>query len=147
MYTTLGENETYRYNLKIGPGITVSICVSNGSIEIYASSDVPNPNSAIFDFHLDLNSEDHEGSTERCGSMEISDPDTLSWNCRSGGIKRSLQEHQMARSDRKTDTVYISIVGRDQENRFVLNNTRHSPSKSTVNPSTKGIYYDDCMSH
>ena len=137
--TTLEKNETYRYNLVIGVGVKVTVCVSHGSIEMYASTSVPSPNSINSEFHLYLDFETQTESSELCDDIVI-DPDTLPTQvqCSSRTSQKSGRKRQMSTLGSNRQTVYFSIVGRSKENSFVLKSTSYKSSGDTINPSAKG---------
>ena len=64
MNGTLHQDQTVRYNFPVPvTGITVKVCISVGHVIVYGSVSVPNPNSAFYDWLLEL---DFNGMTETC---------------------------------------------------------------------------------
>ena len=114
--TTLTENQTIRYNLHIPvTGVTVKVCITGGSIHMYISALVPNPNSAFHDFFIELDYENSTAnSTEMCGHAYVKPCNAI----RSNRLRRQTSE-----SNAKTQIVYISIEGRAKESSFVVNGT------------------------
>ena len=77
MNGTLDEDESVRYHFPIPVvGITVRICVSGGHVIVYGSVSVPNPNSAFYDWLLDLEYGDRNNETEICDNVFI-DPSKI----------------------------------------------------------------------
>ena len=69
------NRETARYNLQIPViGVTVEVCVSAGRIVVYGSTSDSNPNSAFYEFFLQVV---YDNDTEQCDHMFYK-PDTLS---------------------------------------------------------------------
>ena len=77
MNGTLDEDESVRYHFPIPVvGITVRICVSGGHVIVYGSVSVPNPNSAFYDWLLDLEYGDRNNETEICDNVFV-DPSKI----------------------------------------------------------------------
>ena len=134
-------------------GITVEVCVSQGHILVYGSVTVPNPNSAFYDWIFELNYEHmHHGNESVACQNQFFDPSTIPDKNRPDSIRASSTasytnpspNHIIASSqviqtpqpsmapgsgfDHKTveltdKTLYLSIVGKKNENNFVLNGT------------------------
>ena len=109
MNGTLDQNETVRYNLQIPViGVTVEVCASAGRIVVYGSTSDSNPNSAFYEFFLQVVYED---DTEQCDHMFYKSdtlPPTSSLEKRNEGVPQN-----------ETMTLYLSVVGKDKENSFV----------------------------
>ena len=92
---TLDENETIRYQFSIpAEGMFVGICVSKGYVIAYASLSVPNPNSAFYDWTLEV--EHDSGKSENCEYFFI-DAET---------------------SDNRS--LFLAVTGNSQQNVFTL---------------------------
>jgi receptor-type tyrosine-protein phosphatase Q len=139
MNGTLDKDETVRYHFPIPViGITVKVCISAGHILVYGSVLVPNPNSAFYDWVLELDYE-HSDQEIECKNVFI-DPSTI--------------QHKHPAEDKVSSTItfppsptsspqpsmppgsgfspgtvlsdeilYISVMGKQNENNFVLNGT------------------------
>ena len=106
MNGTLDKNETVRFNLQIPViGVTVEVCVSAGHIVVYGSTSESNPNSAFYEFFLQVVYED---DTEQCDHIFYK-LDTLPPT--SSSDQRVLRSEPM--------TLYLSVVGKDKANSFV----------------------------
>ena len=69
---TLDQNETVRYNLQIPViGVTVEVCVSAGRIVLYGSASDHNPNSAFYEFFLQVV---YDNDTLQCDHMFYKPP-------------------------------------------------------------------------
>lgn len=151
MNGTLDGNETIRYHFPIPViGITVEVCVSQGHILVYGSVTVPNPNSAFYDWFLELNYEHRSNESVICEN-HFFDPSTIPDRDPPDTIKASSTasytspspnhvttssqvvqtpqpsmapdsggDHTVILTDK---TLYLSIVGKQNENNFVLNGT------------------------
>jgi collagen type VI alpha len=109
MNGALDQNETVRYNLQIPViGVTVEVCVSAGRIVLYGSASDHNPNSAFYEFFLQVVYED---DTEVCDHTFYK-PDTLPPTSSS-----DIHDQRVLRSEPMT--LYLSVVGKDKENSFI----------------------------
>ena len=140
MNGTLDKDETVRYHFPIPViGITVKVCISAGHILVYGSVLVPNPNSAFYDWMLELDYEHNDQEIEMCKNVFI-DPSTI--------------QHKHPAEDKVSSTItfppsptsspqpsispgsgfspgtvlsdeilYISVMGKQNENNFVLSDT------------------------
>ena len=103
---TLDQNETVRYNLQIPVnGVTVEVCADTGHIVVYGSSSVPNPNSAFYEFFLQV----YGNGPEPCDHV-FYEP-TVS--------PISSSDHQMLRRETETSRLFLSVIGKAEENTFV----------------------------
>ena len=129
MNGTLERNETVRYNLQIPViGVTVEVCVSAGHIVLYGSTSDSNPNSAFYEFFLQVVYED---DTVQCDHMFFkSDTPTTS----------SLEKCNEGVPQSETMTLYLSVVGKDKENSFFhLNSTAGDTCPGYIDPSKTNI--------
>ena len=116
MNVTLGENKTIRYNFLIPAiGVTVDVCITEGHIHAYGSVSVPNPNSAFYDFFIELDIEHYEHRARICHSAYVE-------VCRSN-TTRPRPRRQTSESNSDNQVVYLSIVGMAKESSFVVNGT------------------------
>ena len=155
MNGTLDKDETVRYNFPIPViGITVKVCISAGHILVYGSVHVPNPNSAFYDWTLELDYE-HSDQEIECKNVFI-DPSTIQHKHPaedkvSSAITfppsptSSPQPSMPPGSGFSPGTVlsdeilYISVMGKQNENNFVLNGTEgdiYPDSDSSPEPTT-----------
>ena len=144
MNGTLDQNETvhYHYHIPVA-GITLRVCISVGHVVVYGSFSVPNPNSAFYDFVLEFGSESNTSDTETCRNRYI-DPDKIpqphpppntqpssTYQPSTGGaptttttlapqptVVPSTSPPVVGLTDK---VVYLSVVGRAEDNNFVLN--------------------------
>ena len=167
MNGTLDGNETVRYHFPIPViGITVEVCVSQGHILIYGSVTVPNPNSAFYDWVFDVNYEQkHHNNESVVCQNQFFDPSTIPDKDQPDTIRASstvitssqvMQTPQPSMapgsgSDHKTveltdKTLYLSIVGKQKENNFVLNGTAGDVyHEGGTTPTRKLMYEYLCM--
>lgn len=146
-------------------GITVSVCISEGHIVVYGSFSVPNPNSAIYDWLIELEYEEIDFQSEICTSIYIdpsdihNEPPTNPDNIEPSATISNTQPSSYSPSTTDQpqpsvvpgsgvpDTVelsdvilFISVIGKQDENNFVLNgtvgdNTPHvTPDTTTSTP-------------
>ena len=101
----MGENIRYQYQLPTD-GMTIMMCVRNGNVVLYASTEISSPNSAFYDYKLDISGK--SSKDEVCNDVYI-DP--------SAGRKRDLS------SELANITLYVSLNGEDEFNEFLLNST------------------------
>ena len=129
MNCTLHMNGTFRYNLQIESAIMVNICVSaGGHIEMYGSTSIPNPNSALQEYYLELDYEDYDDDmSEVCGSTVIDFQRKIA--C---GNTAKLQRRSTPHVHRTT--VYFSIISKAEISKFTvtMNDT------SVLPPEPKG---------
>ena len=135
MNGALDQNETVRYNLQIPViGVTVVVCASAGHIVLYGSSTTPDPNSAFYEFFLQVV---YANDTEQCDRMfyKPDTPSTSPLEKRNEGVPQS-----------ETMTLYLSVVGKDKENSFVhLNSTAGDTCPGDIDPSkTNNIVMGEC---
>ena len=118
---TLDENGVFRCNFEIPYiGITVTVCITEGHIQMYGSFSVPNPNSALYDFYLDLVYEGNENNSEICGRTFVAPP---SHCIRTRTTTSNQKLHKRTVSPESSTIVYLAVVGKDKVNTFVLNST------------------------
>ena len=106
---TLTDGANVRYELDIPEeGVTVRLCVREGSIILYASYTVTNPNEALHDFRREVIST----GTINCDDAFIPPENT-------GSNTRKRQSEP----DQSNSTIYLSLVGVEEENDFVVDTT------------------------
>ena len=143
---TLNQNESVRYHFPIPvAGITVRVCISVGRVVVYGSFSVPNPNSAFYDWSLELHFGLNSSQKEICNSTFIdpskippyvepptTNPDNIKpsvttqvHRAQSETSFNTVPEPSVVPDDGKlTDhTLYISVLGKQDENNFILNGT------------------------
>ena len=108
---TLGSNETFRYNLAIGFGITLNICIMEGEIEIYGTTLITNPSKVFNEWHLQLVKSEGDNDTV-CDSLSID-----------AGTQSDTTSKIRRRRDSEDKTLYISVTGRASSNVFVVNSS------------------------
>ena len=101
----MGENIRYHYPLP-EDGMTVEICVQVGNIVLFASTKVTTPNSALYEYKLDISGRSSE--TEVCDDVFVDSP---------GRLKRNVV------SESSNITLYVALNGVDESNIFALNST------------------------
>ena len=160
MNGTLDKDENVRYHFPIPViGITVEVCISTGHILVYGSVLVPNPNSAFYDWMLELDYERGDHETELCKNMFI-DPSKIQHK-QPAEYKASstvtfvhsptssqVPQPSMFPGSRfgpgtvelSDETLYVSILGKQNENNFVLNGT---VGDSSSEPSPTGIQVNE----
>ena len=119
---TLDENETIRYELQtsIVIGMSVRICVSEGYITAYASLSVPNPNSAFYDWTLEV---EHDSSkSENCDFFFV-DPNPPDEQC---------QTPATTSASRANHTVFVALSGKLQQNVFTLESAYSNIGKYNI---------------
>ena len=96
---SLEEGYLVRYELQVPPQFKLSlyVCVSQGEIQLYGSSVIPNPNSALNDFNASVNST----SVNPCANVSID------------GSSSGSQTTQR-------DSMFVSIEGLDSTNDYTL---------------------------
>ena len=143
MNGTLDKDENVRYHFPIPViGLTVKVCISAGHILVYGSVHVPNPNSAFYDWMLELDYGHGDNETELCKNMFV-DPskiqrkhpaeDEASSTVTPVHSPTSSQVPQPSMSpgsgtgpgtvELSEEILYISVLGKQNENNFVLNGT------------------------
>ena len=134
---SLGPHETFRYNLVIGFGIALNICIMKGQIDIYATIFIPNPSKVFNEWHLQL--EESENDTV-CKTLQMETGED------SEAARR--RRRQLAASTYKN--LYISVTGGAAENVFVVNTSTlvetddTTPDNSTTNGPTGIIKKQFC---
>ena len=111
----LGENETFRYNRRYSMQVEIKICISKGRVELYISTAIPNPNSALYDWYLELESSQNNDS-EICDSVIINPDNSTRYISRSHRLRQlpPTADHEYGQ------TVFFSVVGRAAQNEFVV---------------------------
>ena len=115
----LDESEVINYVLTIPSlGMTLQVCVLKGKIQLYGSVTLPNPNSALNIFTLNLNC-----SHTECQMNSVCQNIYVPSNQSSSGVNtRSVQDE----TDRES-VVYILVKGASAgKNSFILNTTEGS---------------------
>lgn len=111
-------NGTARYNLQLesDSAIMVNICITaGGHIEMYISTFIPNPNSALHEYYLDLDYEDYDDDMlEVCGStvVDLKRQTTCGFPPKDGTLRR--------RSSTDRTSVYLSIVSKAEFSIFTV---------------------------
>lgn len=150
MNGTLDQNETVRYQFPVPViGITVKVCVSVGHVIVYGSVSIPSPNSAFYDWLLELEFQQYDNEAEICKNVffvpsKIPDnvppkaSSTISYIHPSSQpvLTRATTSSKVPQPSmfpysgdapgkvKLTDlTLYIAVVGKHDENSFVLNGT------------------------
>ena len=104
---SLGEGETIRYEFPLPEdGVTVKMCVQTGQVNLYTSTEVPNPNSALYDHKLEVKAQ--SPGTEACDDVYIGEQGDLK--------RRSVIE-------KLNTTLFMSLTGMDGYNEFSFNST------------------------
>ena len=113
---SLDESEVINYVLTIPSlGMTLQVCVLKGKIQLYGSVTLPNPNSALNIFTLNLNC-----SHTECQMNSVCQDIYVPYN--QGPNTRSVQDE----TDRES-VVHISVKGASAgKNSFILNTTEGS---------------------
>ena len=104
---SLGERETIRYEFPLPEdGVTVKMCVQTGQVNLCTSTEIPNPNSALYDHKLEVKAQ--SPGTEACGDVYIGEQGDLK--------RRSVIE-------KSNTTLFMSLTGMDGYNEFSFNST------------------------
>ena len=112
-------------------GITVRICIHEGQIVLYASTSVPNPSAALYDWSTTLRAPQYQ-HTIVCSTTYFDDldmpnltPGVVSPGKSTSRGKRqaSSDEEESSDDDDATVTLYISIEGQMNYNEFSLNSS------------------------
>ena len=161
MNGTLDKDENVRYHFPIPViGITVEVCISAGHIIVYGSVLVPNPNSAFYDWMLELDYGDSDLETELCKHMFI-DPSKIQHKQYQASstvtfvhspTSSQVPQPSMSPGSRfgpgtvelSDEILYVSILGKQNENNFVLNGT---VGDSFSEPSPTGIILYNVFLH
>jgi len=98
----MGENIRYHYPLP-EDGMTVEICVQAGNIVLFASTKVTTPNSALYEYKMDISGQSSE--TEVCDDVYVDSP-------------ARRKRHVVSNI-----TLYVAVNGVDESNTFALNST------------------------
>ena len=139
----------YRCNYPLfRSGITITVCISTGQVIMFGSLSVSNPNAAHHNFSISIKSK-NETDTLECKSIYIPNPDFLCINTRSTNDpipsrKRSVPTHQ-DQSPHSSGVVYLSFIGKDKVNHFVVNssggnNVEKSHTTPTHSPEQTSIH-------
>ena len=129
----------YRCNYPLlRSGITITVCISTGHVVMFGSLSVPNPNAAHHDFSINIKLENETHALE-CKSIYIPSPDFLCIDTLSNdpipSRKRSVPTHQ-DQSPHSSGVVYLSFIGKDKVNHFVVNSSGgNNVEKSHTTPT------------
>ena len=105
---SLGEGETIRYEFPLPEnGVTVKMCVQTGQVNLYTSTEVPNPNSALYDHKLEVKVQ--SPGTEACDDVYII------------GEQGDLKRRPI--TEKLNTTLFMSLTGMDGYNEFSFNST------------------------
>ena len=147
MNGTLDIYAIVRYHYLIpDAGITVEVCVSEGHVKVYVT--IPNPNSALYSWMIEVEHNPQRNKIETCQSYFFQKTTattrrTTAFEATSSS-KTSKEDPEALNTDQ---TLYISLVGVEDNNRFILNgmngNTCHectpdgpTTSSPTPHPTT-----------
>lgn len=140
MNGTLDQNETVRYHFPIPViGITVEVCTTVGHVIVYGSVSVPNPNSAFYDWFLELEHTLDDSQTEFCKSiffdisttsptdnsdvsLPIPDAPTLTVTPQPSVVPGTGSTPPDS-GELTGQVLYLAVVGKLNKNNFVLNAT------------------------
>lgn len=118
---SLDEDETFRCNIQIPIiGLTLTVCVTTGHVIVYGSFSITNPNRAINDFYLEIHVP-HESESEICREVFIDNE--RSSECIHSPITPSSPLHTRSAPSSPDKTVYLSFMGKDDNNSFIMNTT------------------------
>ena len=143
MNISLDKDEIVRYHYLVPDiGITVEACVSEGHVKVYGSVTIPNPNSALYSWKLEVKHDSQETGTQTCQSyfLEITSSTTTSAPTTTTGANSSsdptIDDYEaLTLTDQ---SLYITVEGLEDHNRFIVNgtsgNTQDVPTTSS--PST-----------
>ena len=95
--------------------MTLEVCAKTGQINLYASTEVTTPNSALYDKKLEVKAP--SPGTEACDDVYIGQP--------------KAQEKRRAVTETFNTTVFMTLTGMDEYNEFSFN--------STLGDTTSGI--------
>lgn len=129
MEVTLPEGGNVRYEVEVPDmGVTTRVCVHDGTVILFASYTVTNPNSAFHDFSFEVGS----NGTTTCDDVFIP-PESAS--------RRRRQSVENA-----TTTLFVSLVGVEEENEFEFqtvegDTTDRSNHYSSMNNSGVGSLF------
>ena len=137
---SLTEKETFRFNIEIPwTGLTLSVCVTTGHIIVYGSFSTTNPNSAVHDFYLEIHvpHQQEESESEECREVFIKPSiNEHSSQCIHNPITPSDNRKRSAsHSSPDNNIVYLSIIGKDDNNSFVMNTT-YGNTLDIISPTT-----------
>ena len=127
-YGTLQSDEHAYFQFKLPHvGMILKIEVNNGSVVVYISNKIRNPNEAIYDWKLQTNT-----SVDVFISMEGLGINSLS---------PLTATHQETMDNTETTvTIYVSVQGRAEKNNFILNTTY-----GDTTPAVKGDLCDQII--
>ena len=91
-------------------GMTLRLNVEKGRVVLYASSKIPNPNSAFYDFSLETDSSE---------DVYLSPEDFLA----GGGGERLGRSQAETDEDKSRTMIFITIEGLEEDNSYVLETT------------------------
>lgn len=113
-------------------GLTLSLCVMNGRVVIYASTTVPNPNKAYYDYMCNCSSFDCNSCEIYVGPDDFSQPQVTS-----GNRRRKRTDNN---STFTNFMLYIAMEGVETNNTFELQNNigDTSSGNTTIGNMTSG---------
>ena len=125
----MGENIRYQYPLP-EDGMTIKICVQDGKVVLYASTRVTTPNSALYEYKLDISG--RSSGTEVCDDVFV---------------KSSESKKRNVVPESSNITLYVALNGEEQSNTFALNSTigDTTSGKGTVETITVGRWMHDLL--
>ncbi len=109
----LDQGQQIRYELPIPEeGVTISLCVNDGRIVLYASTTIPNPNEAYYDFKLDCID---------CNACEFFvDPNEFAPEVTTPRGRRKRADDNSTMTVFTNLTLYISMEGVETNNIFEI---------------------------
>ena len=115
---TLEQNEASYIQLDLPvDGMTLRLNVSQGSVVMYGSNKIQNPNEAFYDFKLSNN----QPKIFVTGKTFFP----------------SITKRQISTNNTDDITIYISIEGQSASNNFTLNTTIGDTTEPTTEPTTE----------
>ena len=116
--STLEQNEASYIQLGLPvDGMTFRLDVSQGSVVMYGSNKIQNPNEAFYDFKLSNNQPE----------IFVTDKTFFS----------SITKRQILTNNTDDITIYITIEGQSESNNFTLNTTIGDTTEPTTEPTTQ----------
>ena len=134
----IGQNETFRYNFVFRRQVEVKVCISKGQVEIYISTGIPNPNSAYYDWHLELESSQDSNDSKICDSVIIDPENSTHFTSRSLRLRQlppPSPDHEYG------ETVYFTVIGRAPRNVFEVLNSDVDVGNNDQNKSNGSIHH------
>ena len=106
----LDEGENIRYEFPLPEdGVTLKMCVQNGQVNCYASTEITTPNSALHDYKLEVKAQ--SPGMEACDDVYIQQP------------TESRDRDRRAVIEKSNTTLFMTLTGMDEYNEFSFNTT------------------------